>query len=379
MSGVQHSAPKPFWMRSLSFAGLHRLLHVIHDAPGGLRATEVNHRVLSGELTLSRSNAKPKPTTLYHYRNTLFRLGTIGHDGKHLIPKLDNPHVEGLLETQPPANDVFELSAVARRHFAALVLQNQQCRELFFDLFMLPGNEYASLADFSEKGIPVSWALTKPSAEEPPHSPLVPLKQRRRSRKPVELTLQNIQATERSAKYGHAAGHLPVVSLLYGVRYWARDELLMVDEYSTRSESGAVMFPVGPQPEAADISDDAVAHAIRFLLDNREPKPWTVYSINELIVHYCQKFRRPRTTLFRAIEWLWQNRPGHIHLIGTSVGIATLTAVSPQQENMALRNYYKSPDGPYVSHFRIHREIDTIGIPEQKDPRYGQYLEPARP
>ena len=183
MSGVQHSAPKPFWMRSLSFAGLHRLLHVIHDAPGGLRATEVNHRVLSGELTLSRSNAKPKPTTLYHYRNTLFRLGTIGHDGKHLIPKLDNPHVEGLLETQPPANDVFELSAVARRHFAALVLQNQQCRELFFDLFMLPGNEYASLADFSEKGTPVSWTLTKPSAEEPPHSPTVPLKQRRRSRK----------------------------------------------------------------------------------------------------------------------------------------------------------------------------------------------------
>ena len=184
-------------------------------------------------------------------------------------------------------------------------------------------------------------------------------------------------AAERSAKYEYSTSRLPIVSVLYGVRYWARDELFIIDEYSARGGDGSVMFPVDPQSEASCISERAVAHAVRFLLDNRGPEPWTVYSINELIVSYCQEFRRPITTLFRAIEWLRHNWPQHIYLIPTSVGIATLT-VSPQRENMALRDYYKDPRGPYVSHFRIHKDIDTIGVPEQKDPRYVRYHEPAR-
>ena len=383
MSGVHRRAPSPFWMRSISFAGLHRLLHAIYEAPSGLRATEINQLVVSNGLMLSPSKATPRPTTLYHYRRTLGRLEVVARNEKRLVPNLENPEVRALLAISPPAADVFTLSAAARGHFAALVLRNRQCRDLFFNLFFPPGDAYASPAEFLRKAAPVRWARPKPSAvtpsaEGPQRPPRETPKRHRRPRRSGEFTLQSTLVDGGAAVYGPAAGDLPLQSILYGVRYWARDELLLIDEYSELAGDGAVMFPIGPQAEATCISDRLVAHAVRFLLANRGPEPWTVFSIHQLIVDYCQELRRPRSTLFRAIDWLRQNWPQHIYLIPTSSGIATLTAISPQQENMALRNYYKDPRGPYVSHFRIHKDIDNIGVPEREEPQYARPHERAR-
>ena len=84
-----------------------RILNAVADAPDGLTASEINALVLNkglllelvkfrgkrvgvslkagggvpvvlleglGETTLTPSNPRPAPTTLYHYRNTLLRL-----------------------------------------------------------------------------------------------------------------------------------------------------------------------------------------------------------------------------------------------------------------------------------------------------------------
>ena len=60
-------------MRSVSFAGLHRILNAVADAQDGLTASQINALVLNKGLTLTPSNPRPAPTTLYHYRNTLLR------------------------------------------------------------------------------------------------------------------------------------------------------------------------------------------------------------------------------------------------------------------------------------------------------------------
>ena len=61
------------WMRTVSFAGLHRLLKAVAGTSGGLRAREMNALVFDRRVTLTPRRAAPKPTTLYHYRNTLVR------------------------------------------------------------------------------------------------------------------------------------------------------------------------------------------------------------------------------------------------------------------------------------------------------------------
>ena len=85
----------------------------------------------------------------------------------------------------------------------------------------------------------------------------------------------------------------------------------------------------------------------------REPAP----AISDLIIDYCQAYRQPRSSLFGAIDWLRREWPFHTVLIPTSRAMATFAATSPQREALALRRYYKSPQGPYISHIRVHEAV----------------------
>lgn len=55
VSNVEDSSPSQYWMRAVSFAGLHRILSAVGDAPNGLKAKEINELVLEGGVTPSLS------------------------------------------------------------------------------------------------------------------------------------------------------------------------------------------------------------------------------------------------------------------------------------------------------------------------------------
>ena len=327
-----HSQP---WMRAVSFAGLHRLLKAVGDAPGGLRANEINALVLDQAVVLTPANPHPKPTTLYHYRTTLLRLNALVREGRKLIANTANPDVGALVREPAPANGERALSDAAREHFAALVLGTEDCRALFFDLFMPSDRSCASVSDFRETGVPVTWL-------------------RRRGALGSEVVFENT-ASGRTTRH---ASSVNVSSILYGMRYWARDEIGLIDEYSRPADDATIMFPVlHRKSTASEGRQSSAMQAVRFLLDRRTAEEWTLYSISELIIDYCQTRRQPRSSLFGAIDWLRREWPFHTVLIPTSRAMATFAATSPQREDLALRRYYKSPQGPYISHIRVHEDV----------------------
>ena len=328
--------PRAYWMRTVSFAGLHRLLRAVAGTSGGLRAREINALVLDRHVTLTPRLSAPKPTTLYHYRNTLVRLGALARHGLRLRANLDDPDVAALLDEAAPAAGA-PVSAAAREHFAALVLRNHDCRALFFDLFMPSARPCGSVADFRQHGAPLTWT-------------------RRRSAGRTAIAFRN-HATGRTTDHPSPAG---VPAVLYGLRYWARDELKLVDEYSVRSIDRTTMFPVSRPPSSPAERRAATLRAVRFLLSLRprySQGEWTMLSVSDLIVEYCETHRQPRSVLFDAIHWLQREWPGHTSLVPTPLRLATIAASSPQQENLALRRYYKSSDGPYVSHIQFHQDV----------------------
>ena len=323
----------PYWMRTVSFAGLHRLLHAVAACPGGLRAKEINDLVLDGGVTLTPRESRPKPTTLYHYRNTLLRLGALRRDELKLIPDVANPHVRDLLAVPPPADGKRHLNDAARESFAALALGNDECRSLFFDLFMPSAAGCTSIDDFRERGVPVDW-------------------DRRNSSDATEVVLRN-RATERTAR---CVSHASVAAVLYGVRYWARDELRLIDEY--RQIAGATtMFPVAGRNAAGAERDAAVSGTVRFLLSLRSSGEWAFFSILDLIERCCEQRGQPISVLFEAIDALLDQWRHDVVLIPTSRGMATFTARTPQEEDLVLRRYYTRGAGPYVSHIRIHETV----------------------
>jgi hypothetical protein len=331
-SGKASLRQSEYWMRSISFAGLHRILKAVAVFPNGLRAGELNKLVQENNISLTRRNAPPAPTTLYHYRNTLLHLRALKRDGRMLRVNENNPNVCELLHQPVPANGDQSLSDAARDSFAALVLDNEQCRSLFFDLFMPSDASFDSVSSFRQKGLPVRW-----SREHSSHA--------------TEIVFQN-DATGRIAR---CSSPISVASILYGVRYWALKELKLIDEYSQGSEGSTIMFPVS-RPSATGI-DAAVMQTVRFLLSLRATGEWTRFSVFDLIAHCCEARRQPISVLFGAIDWLLHEWPNHTVLIPTSRALATLTATSPQRETLELRRYYKTSNSPYISHIRIHKDI----------------------
>ena len=321
-------------MRAIRFARLHRILEVVADFPNGLRAREINRLVQERDISLTRRSSPPAPTTLYHYRNTLLRLRALKRDGQVLRVNYDDPDVYKLLHQPAPANGDTSLCDAAKDLFAALVLKNEQCRSLFFDLFMPSDASFDSVSSFRQNGVPVTWHRPRPSHAR-------------------EVIFQN-SATERTARL---TSHAEVAAILYGVRYWARDELELIDEYSQRSDGSTIMFPVLQTGLSEKGIDSSVLQTIRLILSLRKPGEWTSFSVFDLIVCCCQGRRQPIRVLFRAIDRLLHEWPHHIVLIPTSRALATLSATSPQREDLQLKQYYKTSNGPYISHIRIHRDI----------------------
>ena len=141
-------------MRTISFAGLHRILKAVADFPNGLRASEINKLVQEKDISLTRRSSSPAPTTLYHYRNTLLHLHALERDGQMLRVNYEDPNVYKLLCQPAPAKGDQALCDAAKDLFAALVLKNEQCRSLFFDLFMPSDASFDSVFQFPAKRCP---------------------------------------------------------------------------------------------------------------------------------------------------------------------------------------------------------------------------------
>ena len=323
-----------YWMRAIRFAPLHRILKAVADFPNGLRAREINRLVQERDISLTRSGSPPAPTTLYHYRNTLLNLRALKRDGQILRVNHDDPDVYKLLHQPAPANGDQPLCDAAKDLFAALVLKNEQCRSFFFDLFMPSDTRSDSVSSFRQNGVPVKWS-------------------RPRSSHAKEIIFQN----STTGCTAWLTSHASVAAILYGVRYWARDELELIDEYSQRSDGSTIMFPVLQTGLSGKGIDSAVLQTIRFILSLRTPGEWTSFSVFDLIVCCCEGRRQPIRVLFSAIDWLIHEWPHHTVLIPTSRALATLSATSPLREDLELKRYYKASNGPYISHIRIHRDI----------------------
>ena len=321
-------------MRAVSFAGLHRMLHAAAAAPNRrTTASGLNELVVQNGLALTRRPGVPSPTTFYHYRTTLLRLGALRREGRTLSPNDQHPHVRALLNQPAPANGDGLVDA-ARDGFAALVLGNQDCRSLFFDLFM-PGLPAAlSVPVFRREGLPVEWRREGPT------------KARRVVFQPARV--------DRRHTYSLPA---QITAILYGVRYWARDELGLIDEYVSSADGLATMFPVfRPVPDASSDAD-CPPPLVRSLLAERGPGEWTLLSVSDLVARHCRDGRQPISALSGAIDWLVRYWRDQTVLIPTSRAMATLAATSPMQEDLVLRRYYRRGKGPYISHIRLHADI----------------------
>lgn len=318
------------WMQAVSFVGLLRMLHLVAESPEGLEAHEIDSTVREQGILRTRQGAILARTTLYHYRNTLLHLQALRRSDRRFAVNTKNPYARVLLDQ--PALDVYTgLNAVAREAFAAMVFENTDCKAFFFDLFM-PGTGTYNVQQFRTSGCSVTWQWQHSGSSR-------------------QVVLQSNDG----ARLLYLCLPSEIRSVLYGLRYWARDELKLIGEFF-REGRGTVMYPIIASAHGMPASEIAC-----YILSLREEgKEWTTLSLRDLIHHCCEQLRQPLASLFATIRWLYGEHPGQMVLIPTSRSFATLTARSRQREELELRSYFRDPQGRYISHIRLHSSIGRL-------------------
>lgn len=316
------------WMRgSVSFIALRELIGYIVQHPEGVRPKEMEVWAREKARLRTQNGKLVSKTTIYHYRNTLRHLGILVVINRRYQIARERPLVLKLLETIRPGTP--ELSLKERELFARFVLQNLDCQKHFFDLFMPEGIADYDLEDFLERGQPVVWRRVE--IEDKRIEELYNIKHNKKQR-------WIRSEDERQA-------------VLYGVRYWARNELRFIEEIFLEG-TGGLMFPVylsGPVP------DPRILTALWEAISTQDE--WTSFSLRKLAATWGPKYRVSLDRFYDTLEWLYRRFPRYVVLIPTSESFAAITATSPQTEIYHLRGYFQDEKGRYISHMRVHRKM----------------------
>lgn len=316
-----------FWMRSVSLAGLHRVIHLMNGYRDPVPPKLLCADIVARGLCNSQSGNQPSATTLYHIRRALLHLGIAIRHGRNLRLDYKRSEIADLLDT-PPGNG-FSLSDAAKPVFCNLIVGNADCRKYFFDLFCsgIPGY---SPRDFMAKGESVSWR--RQTTE--PRKPIVTLVARSGS---LFLELDR---------------HVEIVAIVYGIRYWVRNDLNLLDEFF-RESRGVVMYPL-----AGRTREDSFRLIMNRLLQELHfADEWVTLSIKDLVEKCCEEQHLRLKYLFELIRQLQVEHSGRIGFIPTSRSFASLTAQSRQKERLELRGYLIDRQGRYISHLRFHKSI----------------------
>lgn len=316
---------KYLWMRRVSFVNLRDLVGLIAEYPQGLRVKEMDELVRQRKIIRISDDKMPSRTTLYHHRNVLLHLGVVRRDRRLYSINHENSLVEDLLNAiHAGAPSLLEEE---RCLFAELVVRNSDCQEHFFSMFTAC-EIIANLFRFVEQGQKVAWK-TLPSQD----GRQVLLKNLETEKERILTTKDELEA------------------ILYGVRYWARDELLLIDELFLEG-LGNVMFPIDASKQVMDTAfiDQLVAS-----LD--EKSEWKTFSVRELAFEFCSSWKVPLKRFYKFLRTLKRKHPEHVVFVPTPQRLATLTADSRSQEEYQLRSYLQDERGRYISHVRIHTQL----------------------
>jgi hypothetical protein len=320
------SAHPGFWMRSVQFAGLHRILHRLAEHPEGIRAVELDRLVVENGDYRVADGARPSKTTLYHCRTTLLNLGAAVRRAQRWSAAFDDPYVAQLLDV-PPVWEGSQLPRSACDAFSSLALANADCYRNFFRLFI--SQNPVSAEGFRRTASSAVW---RSLIDEGPNN--------------YELFGESIGTRIR------LTAPIQIQSILYGVRDWACKQLGLLGEFHEIGR-GSVLFPLR-HPDCVDATAAVRKAMLAVIPDSAE---WTMVSVADLLYRVCDVEGYSVAALHRGIDAFVHSHPGYVGLIATIPNWATVTATTRKQGDFHLEAAHRDSAGRIISHIRFHHCI----------------------
>lgn len=321
---------KALWMRWVSFQKLRDLFLTVAEKNCAISAKQLYTEAVRAGILLSERGRPLSPTTAYHYRTVLQRLGLIMGPRGAYCTSLVSQHARALLDI---GDKGYPLTYEGKRALAEAVIANGDCRHWFFDLFLNTRGSSYDLESWIREGNPITVAGS--------------LGKRWKGQKRTPVVLQASDMVE--TRVLDTADKVQAV--LWGVRLWCTEQLEIADELFVLND-GYKIFPVRHPDRLQPLA------AIKTILSAVEPESdWTTLRVPDLTLDWAPRLRMSARDLHEAFIGLRKTFPGLIIFVPTAVAFVTMVTPFERRDKAILSSYLRDPGGEYISHIRLHRKI----------------------
>ena len=330
-----------YWMRWVDFAKLRDLLALITEHPDRHTPADLD-RVAIAEGTFVLPSGKPfGPSSRYHHRRVLEKLGLIvRHDGR-LKSNLNAGEYGPMLKHLK----MEKLSDDQREIFGNRVIRNADCYDAFWKTFM-PSVRPCSMQEFISSGVPIVLELAKSRQS---------LKYRDRIFLHRRGELDNTEMHQ---------GYKAVQAIHFGMHAWGIHQLKFLDEMYRVGE-GYLIFPVEiPTRVESTTIIGTLIESLEFSGD------WATHRVGDLLFSVASQLKVSLMSVRSVLEELLSIHADLIAPITVSDRMI-LAGQSEQMRKLILKGFLSLPSGEHVSHLHVHRTLmDRIGLAPQEEDSY---------
>lgn len=317
------------WMRWVNFCTLRDLLLLVAESPAKLRPLTLERLGLEKQILVGRGGKPLGPTSRYHHRRTLERLGLIRNKQGSYVPDYHVREV-GILTSNQTLG--APLGNKEKGAFGSAALRNKDCYEAFFRLFLQESDDCHDVTEFIGSAKPVELRFDRHTM----------------TREPTVIMRQRGSATETVARGVNA-----VQAVHFGLRSWCVDQLSFMDEIY-QVGAGYTLFPIDLTPSAdADRLESGLLGLMAFHDD------WATARVGDLALEAGITFRVPIAKVKSIIERWLSTHPSLVAGIPTNERFIT-GGLTARQREAVLKGFAQERGGALISHIRVHRELADL-------------------
>ena len=336
---------KTLWMRYVSFDKFKDVLHIVHNNDGVLTPTQLESKIREANIFKNAyGKQKVGHSTLYHYRKMLERLSFVKLEfGKYTT--LDDEYTRGFLSVTSlydPLNDN------AKELLRIKIINNEDCRKVFFDLFMRT-SDYL-LYDFRMNGLTVNVKNLKD----------YPIKSKNYNSSSYKLQgkkSKKVNAVELTPAYGipKTIDNFDSLQAIYwGIRLWALDLDLINEVFSFHYQS-RVMYATNPF-----VSNETLFF---YLMKNgytKENSNWIEVYMPAYVENTCLETRVSVHSIHNFIETMINRNKAEISLVSITMNVIKSNSPYEGMDETFLKLYpYINREG-HISHLRIRKGVGLV-------------------
>ena len=295
---------------------------------------------------LNRNGQVLGPSSHYHHRRTLERLGLLVKQD-HFFTLNEHSMEAMLLTTRQSIGK--PLDDEEKRAFSNVLLRNRDCHDMFFQHFLETDTVVKDVSDFVERGRPVELRVLRGLTSANQSTVRESLAGSDATKPDVEVAMRAVETQDWCVHFGTNA----VQAIHFGLRGWCVDQLGFLDGMFTADG----LYTIFPKQIAQSLTTQELAlHMLNSLKFQGE---WTTVRVGDFALQMGIE-QRASIEQTKGVLAAWLNDHPDI-VAGIPINERFITGgLANRQRTLALEGFLLGRGGAYVSHLRIHQDIYHI-------------------